>query len=792
MLAIVANHRYSASIGVAVLLASAAVIFVLDLRFLPRHSPGFGYAAVVLIALWLPWRRSSIAVALALSPLIILGSFAPLFEPAPGSARANVGVALAVVWLAAFVVGRMAESTAQLDGRIRERTRALTSANEALRVENAARLEADRELRRREAYLRQLILILVLDPVGRIVEWNREAELIHGVSKAEALSLESYARLAGPQTLEASIDEFRRLMEGGAPIRNFENTIRRPDGEERVLLWSGAVLRDPEGGVLGVLGSGVDVTELKRTEREREERLRFEELIVDLSARLADPTVTDVDPVIHDGLRGLGELIGADRCGIGFFDEESGKLIGGHLWRAPEFDGTNDPVPDRQSVLDKMSWLSERLRRGEDLVVTRADALPEEAVFEQELLESVGGASAAFVPMIVGGKVMGCLSLALVEGRDRVWPEPLMKRLRLVAGIIGGELARRRTEEQLRLVMAETQAILDTAADGIVTVRPDGTVETFSPGAERIFGYSAHEVVGQSSTMLWTPEQRARAAEDSEEETRGRLAGRGSRGEILHQRKDGTLFPAHLTLGAIEVGGKLRYTGFVRDLTEQKAMEQRLRAAASEAALAEQRERKSLAGDLHDGLGQLLSLANMKLGGLRSEVETAELRSLVREVEEVIGEADRRTTSLTFQLSPPVLDDVGLVAAAEWLAEDLERQYGLRVELTGDRRTAPLDEAARVTLFRAARELLINVAKHAEVDQALLDISHGEGLVRVSVEDCGIGFDLDEGADGFGLLSLRDRLQHLGGSLEIESAPGSGSRITALVPELRSGESAPR
>jgi PAS domain S-box-containing protein len=749
---------------------------MLEARLSLAVSAGYSYAAVVLLALWLPWRRSPAVVAAAASVLILYGLRSPPPGGFPWMILGSRALSLFVIWATAFLGTRYKEKSRRLDEELRAHTRELSEANQALR--------------QREAFLARLIdvansVIVAVDPEGRVLEWNHQAELLYGASKEALMQLGGFEALDSSYSPGEARVEVDRLLAGGAPSPPFESTIRRPDGEERVLLWSGVGVRDRDGVMLGVLASGVDITDFKRMDRERDERLRFEELIGDLSARLADPTVTDPDEAIHDGLRGLGELMGADRVGIGFFEEENGALIGAHLWKSPELDGPRDPLPDRQPMLDKLRWLAETLQRGEDLVVTPTGGLPEEAVFERQVRDRVGGGSAAFVPMIVGGKVIGGLSLVLVEGRERAWPKIIMKRLRLVASIIGGDLVRRRTEEQLRQATAETQAILDTTTDGVVTMRPDGTVESFSRAAERIFGYSADEIVGRNISMLRVPEDRARFVEGDGRKLAAHTITLGSQGDVLRQRKDGSIVPVRLSLGEIDVGGQRRYTGFVRDLSQEKAMEQRLRAAASEAALAEQRERRVLASDLHDGLGQLLSLANMKLGALRNEVETRELRSRVREVEEVIGEADRRTTSLTYQLSPPVLDDVGLVAAAEWIAEDLERRYGLRVSLTHDGQPVTLDEAGRVTLFRALRELLINVAKHADVDAARVDISSGEGLVQVRVEDAGCGFDPTEENGGFGVLSLRDRLEHLGGKLEVDSEPGRGTRITAAVQQLR-------
>jgi signal transduction histidine kinase len=207
-----------------------------------------------------------------------------------------------------------------------------------------------------------------------------------------------------------------------------------------------------------------------------------------------------------------------------------------------------------------------------------------------------------------------------------------------------------------------------------------------------------------------------------------------------------------------------------------------LRASTSEALLSEDRERRKLAVDLHDGLSQLLTLASMKLGLLRKSIEGQVLDREVREVEEIITEARERSESVTFQLCPPVLHDVGLTEAAHWLADDLKRRYGLDVTLEGDGQRWPLDEATRVSLFRSLRELLINVAKHAQTSRAHVRLWKEGGLMMMSVEDQGTGFDHEAVPPGFGLFGIRERLNHLDGSMQIDSVPGAGTRIIVVVP----------
>ncbi len=215
---------------------------------------------------------------------------------------------------------------------------------------------------------------------------------------------------------------------------------------------------------------------------------------------------------------------------------------------------------------------------------------------------------------------------------------------------------------------------------------------------------------------------------------------------------------------------------------ELREARDRLRASTSEALLSEDRERRNLAVDLHDGLSQLLTLASMRLALLRRSLEGQGLDPGVREVEQLVTEARERSESVIFQLCPPVLHDVGLAEAAHWLADDLKRRYGLDVGLDEDGQRWSLDEVTRISLFRSLRELLINVAKHAKTSEAQVRLG-GEGrLMLMSVEDQGAGFDQEGIPPGFGLFSIRERLNHLGGSMQIDSVPGEGTKIVVVAP----------
>ena len=207
-----------------------------------------------------------------------------------------------------------------------------------------------------------------------------------------------------------------------------------------------------------------------------------------------------------------------------------------------------------------------------------------------------------------------------------------------------------------------------------------------------------------------------------------------------------------------------------------------LRAATRAGERAEARERRTLARDLHDALSQPLALAGTKLAALRDEAGGSSLAARLGEVQTLIANADERARTLTFRLCPPVLHDLGIVAAAEWLAEDLKRQFGLHVFVSDDELLKPLAEETGEALFRSLREILINVARHARVDKAHVSLVREGEALSVVVEDAGIGFDISRRGAGFGLVSVQERLEGLGGRLEIESTPGQGTHARMIVP----------
>jgi len=213
-----------------------------------------------------------------------------------------------------------------------------------------------------------------------------------------------------------------------------------------------------------------------------------------------------------------------------------------------------------------------------------------------------------------------------------------------------------------------------------------------------------------------------------------------------------------------------------------------LRSLASELSLAEERLRRKVASDVHDHIGQNLAISKMKVEELRQSLADSKAVESLDEVRELLGEAIERTRSLTTELSPPVLYELGFERALEWLVNKAREQYGLSVQFIDDGQNKKISEDVRVMLFQAVRELLINVAKHAKATEVIVSVRKSTDMIWVKVEDNGKGFDfLKErprgvSSGGFGLFSIRERLGHLGGRFDIESTPDKGTLISLAAP----------
>lgn len=235
-------------------------------------------------------------------------------------------------------------------------------------------------------------------------------------------------------------------------------------------------------------------------------------------------------------------------------------------------------------------------------------------------------------------------------------------------------------------------------------------------------------------------------------------------------------------------------TGRKRNEEKLLAYQEQLRSLASELSLTEERERRRIAEDLHDHIGQALALSKMKLAELQSMLYSANFKDQVSQILNLINQTILETRSLIFEISPPVLYDLGFVAALEWLVEKFNKDYNLSIHLNDDGLPKILTDELSVFLFKAVRELLINIIKHSRARNVTISLQSGGDEILIRVTDDGVGFDMlaqtsgEGNYKGFGLFNIRERLAYFGGYSKIESEPGKGTQVTLCAPLKKNGE----
>lgn len=229
-----------------------------------------------------------------------------------------------------------------------------------------------------------------------------------------------------------------------------------------------------------------------------------------------------------------------------------------------------------------------------------------------------------------------------------------------------------------------------------------------------------------------------------------------------------------------------KHRDHLEQLVEERTAD--LRSLAHELSLVEERQRRKIATYLHDDISQALALAAVKLQSAREEKSISNIAKAMKDVEEIIENTNEKTRSLTFEISPPILYDMGLEPALEWLTGQFSKKHSIECAFSCDRQQKPMHDDTSVILFQSVRELLTNAAKHARASKIRVSISKDDNVIRIEVKDNGIGFDpkmLKQKTtknEGFGLFNLKERLRHMRGKLEISSTVGRGTSVALVAP----------
>ncbi|MHC4536895.1 MAG: sensor histidine kinase, partial [Planctomycetota bacterium] len=361
-----------------------------------------------------------------------------------------------------------------------------------------------------------------------------------------------------------------------------------------------------------------------------------------------------------------------------------------------------------------------------------------------------------------------------------------------LVGITKDITERKKSEEEIERIFNMTDYMICIAS-------LDGYFKRINSSFEQILGYSSEELLKKPFFDFIHNDDKEKTKNVVEEEL-----SRGSKVigfENRYRCKDGSYKWLSWTSHPVVDEG-ITYA-IAYDITDRKKAQEKLleyqtqlKSLASELLLAEERERRRIATGVHDDIGQKLALVKLELQSIQAIASKPDISESLSHACELIDKGMQDARSLAFDLSNPVLYEVGFVAAVEsLLTEQMIQKVGIKSELESKTRKLKLAQDTSVVLFQAVRELLTNVVKHANANKVKVCIDKSDKRAHVIVEDDGVGFELsrlkspDKEKGGFGLFNVKERLEYLGGSFDINSKPNQGTRVTMAVP-LESGVTA--
>ena len=622
-------------------------------------------------------------------------------------------------------------------------------------------------------------VILRLDLEGNVTFLNSFAQVFFGFAENEILGKNIVGTIV-PDSEEDSASlrgMLRNIGRNAASYANRELVNVRKNGERVWIAWTNKAIFDSEGQLSEILCVGNDITERKKNEEllekyrndlEQQVAMRTAELTsanealqLEIAERKWAETVLRKSEekyrlVVENANEGI--VIGQD--GLFKYVNQKALRITGYR----EADLTSMPFIELFHPDDRDIVMERYLRR------LRGDSMP--SVYSCRIIDRAGDTKWLEINSV----------LITWIGRPAI--------LTFFSNIT----ERKTTEERLRLLESAMQQTSDSVI--ITTARKEhfaSKIVFVNDAFTQMTGYTPEDVIGRLSVMLQGPKT------DSTEWFR--LEGDQTTGKTFHvetamQRKDGTKFPMEWRISPIrnDQGKVTHFVSLQRDITRRKkdeeellAYQEQLRAFTSELSLTEERERRRIATDLHDHIGQILAITKIRLGALRDACLAMTPGSDIDEIRSLVEQAIGYTKSLTFELSPPILYELGLPAAVEWFCEKMQKEHGITFDCRDDGRDKPLALDVNILLFQALRELLINVIKHAHAERVTVELQRDGEAVKIIVSDNGVGFDhAMDGKGGrsstFGLFSVRERLKHFGGHYEITSQPGQGTTIVMIAP----------
>ncbi len=639
--------------------------------------------------------------------------------------------------------------------------------------------QANGELAKREARLRALVdtepeCVKLLGPDGALRELNPAGLRMLEADSFQQVENQSLFPMVVEEQRELLRDLTERVFRGESGTLEFQ--IVGLKGGRRWLETHATPLRDEHGRVTALLGITRDVTERKQAETILVCQTQVLEKIA-TGAPLAESLAAM--------LRHIEGFSPAMLCSVLLLDADGQRL---RHEAAPSLpDGFNRAV-DGVFVGPRACSCGTAAFRREPVIVEDIATDPLWADY-RELALAHGLRACWSTPIF--DKQQQVLGTFAIYYRNPGRPAAMDRRcIDLATDLAAIAISRERAEAALRESEAKFRAICETSPAGIFLISRDGRVTYGNPAELRLTGLSREDTVGLSWIKAIHPDDREQVIADWQACT---AAGRPYAGTGRYLHPDGTVVWWDVVTAPVHDGDTLLgYVGLVINITERKQADEALRQANDRLQVLSRRlleiqeaDRRQLARELHDEIGQALTAVKINLQSLQRFPDPAAATPLVGESVALVDRALQQVRSLSLELRPALLDDLGLLVALRWLADQHVNRAGPLVRFDGSPADARFDTAVETACFRVAQEAFNNIVKHAGARNVSVGLRRRGEELHLLVHDDGTGFDVAAARNralrgaSLGLLGMEERARLAGGGIEWRSTPGQGTEVHA-------------
>lgn len=617
--------------------------------------------------------------------------------------------------------------------------------------------------------------------------FTNDLNLQLGYTKEELPSThEDWLERLHPDEREHAWKKIAQYLSGNVSDYQIECSLRHKSGSFRWIYSKGEITRDIAGGPNRLAGCHVDVTDLKQAQRElafRAAQRRLNELLARLGNSSAIPE--EAMQVCLAQLCSFGQWAVGH---IGFYESSNTQNASDSaIWHSVEIDRYREFISQTEETMHSQTMDSpwkELLEGKEPIWIVNLEKA--QNFSRQKVALSIGLRSVFAFPIFVSGQVVAFLEL--FSDTERIPNQNLIA----TSEAIGAQLARLIERNRADQLKARLAAVVESSNDAIFTQAINGTILLWNSTAERLYGWSANEAIGQPISLIIPNEEYDALRRVTEKVVNGLIT---YPTDMTHVSKDGTHMHIQVTYSPVHNsrGDVVAISNTVRDVTDTKSKEKalrelnsRLRKLSQRLREMEEKERERMSRELHDRIGQGLSTLNLMLGMLRNHVASGdqmEVRAGLEDMQQLLVSVIGSVRNVMADLRPPALEQFGILAALKDLAADYTRRTHIPVLFNSTNPAWRPSQIAETAIFRIVQEALNNIAKHASAKQVVISERSTAEEFEISIADDGIGFQVGQLSTrpGWGLTIMQERAESASIGFHLDSAPNRGTRIRLTV-----------